>query len=831
MAETPDPNGPTQFGTEENPFQVAIPGWDDFVHTRPPPKLTTEQWRDYFRFQEDREELRLRLGERNLQWMDDQQRLIEAIKASPAPDPAQFARKVLIALDEAQDYLFTAQAGAAGLSLAAPGAGLPLLGILALLDGAVDLASSLFRLPIGTSKKRGMIDEHGKRRRGNKSLRERGLRALRGMTPARVALGSAQAAYTMTGVGTTLGSAFIFAEDVVWGTIQAARGEQVEIQHDPNAGSFRRALETGLNTTWSWLAGQFLSVDQHLTLAVAQRLSMQQAMGYTENTALRDRAELAADWPLPHKRMWAEGSRELMRQNGMDPDGPQVWPFTDFPQQLTLREALDRGAEDHPKWREEMDQRLEKTPAAHFLAELADDAARQPFAVLAGTEDPYADEWTEDEGFLLNFLENAPVSDRLHPAAAKAGLDSALNWWQQNRGTYINRPGAPPKPERWREVALQAYRHGFLPEVRRAGGAPRLWLDAGHQGAVVSASGPLDAWRKTTTDHGPNTLRIQERQTGQPNRDIDPLDEWPLDQIAPAQILQDMRDGILADRIRAIELQGATTIKPGHGAYPTFKPATLLPDIQIDQPTRDYDPEQAELRTLWHFGPENFGVYGGTHPNDWTDGGVENNPFLNVPWGDRWTSYRNDRAFIEKREAERLEVSRAELATVFNCQTPYPDARAWINGSGRCLDCPHCYVALEAHDTWAPRTHLVDGWIVESAGWGGADFPPRAWTNLEWNADYTSQPVVLWSRWDPLTEERVNVRTGIQFKGDLRLTLRDWALDQLAAREGRDDTDLLRNQEDLFAAVEDRVDRYLAHWQTMIFLFGGPHVRLTLQGA
>lgn len=701
-----------KYGTAQHPYQVRIPGWDDFVHVYAGPAPTKEDWRAYYGNKDDPARQDELIGGLKAEYMRDRVETAEALRASPLPEVAQAWNWWVGAIDEAQDYLFLAQAATAGLALVAPQVGLPLLGFEAGLDAALDVASYPLRAT-AAARKRLQIDAARRARGGDAMTRlsAEGADALRQIRGPWSVLDGLQALDTLTGVGTSIGQAFFLVEDIVFASYRAMRGEHVVVQKQEGEAWYQTAGRVVLNAYWAWLAGDGLPMRDHLFLAIAAAHATQALGAFARERDLVGRLNEAMDWPMPRTRFVDEGTREFFRQVGADPDAPMRAPIDALGSAPTVRQVLAYAPARTPAMTREFSARWGREPLAELHGTLRTSIADSTIGALTGQEQTWSPAWSEEEGFLLSMLERQPYPDVVHPAAQWCGLDSAIAWWRANRSTLRIYGLGPDQVARAAETVSRAYTEALIPEVQRAGGCPLTWLRHGHVGAQGQPSGPIRLLRVTTAEWGFNTLQVQRTDGRGGAVIVEPTTEAGLDWLTADEIATAVLRGDLARRARAATPVQYMTFMPAPPEVPCWGDPVPRPQLPIAPPSREWNPAPQSDLDVFFLTDQNWGRYGATHREGWEQGGLAANPILNMPWGTRFTWRRN---------IERLRGSWDETTTV----TAYYRALAQQ---------PDAIVQLLWEDGWDPW------WLT----WGQHVMPRRRYVGIHWGEGYTAQRWVL----------------------------------------------------------------------------------------
>lgn len=808
---------PVEYGTTANPYQVRLPGWDDFIHVSPGYDMSAQQWGIAYGAKNDPDKLQAYFGEDQAAWIMDRIAGAEALRASPIPEVVQGWHGFLAAMDEIQDYLFIAQVATLPLAYAVPPVGLPILGFEASLSFGIDLVSYPLQA-VGSARKRKSINGSGRYYTPERpqTLHVRGLQELSNMRSPWALLKATQAAETLTGIGTTIGQAFMLSSDLIWGTVRAAQGQYVVIPKQENESSIQRGARLGFNAYWSWLAGADLPISWHLYMALGTAVAADELGRAGRQNGLTQRIRDAQDWAIPSGTLWHPGTRELVRLMGEDPDQPILPPIDGWQPGMTFSDAADLHAARIPGMLREFGQRWGKRPEGELHSTLANGMIQITLGALTGEAQVSTPVWDEETGFLLAIAEKLPLAVNLHPAAVRCGLDAMLGWWRANRGTLTIPTLSNYQTARAQVTISRGMQEAFVPEVQRAGACPIAWLRHGHESTERGTpGGTYRLIRETTGDWGFNTLRAY--LPGASNRlTIEPGNEAGLDLLTEAEATAAIRNGNINALCREKALAayfggagqapagGGGNVEPPPAPYTSTTPAAMgeqlwgVPDdapfYQFQAPHRRWAPPAATAFAQFMFDDRNWGVYGGSHPNGWEDGGPENNPFRNVAWGTRWGWLRNARITgVEMTELGRPIGIRAEQ---------------WR---------PNWVLRLLYEPDWDPFAIVL---------WGGP-LATHPYTGVHWTSGYTPDRWLLYTSTDE--QRRLDVPDGfrVPWLGDLALSVACYILHFIRLDQTLSLTPELASLElpDQIKLATQRCQRAIDTWRERDRFNGGPIYR------
>lgn len=757
---------PVEYGTTANPYQVQIPGWDDFIHVSPGYDMSPQQWGMAYSARGDPQKLEDLFGPDQAAWIIDRIQGAEALQASPIPEVVQGWQGFVATMDTIQDYLFVAQVATLPLAIGVPTIGLPLLGMEAALSGGIDVVS----YPIAAAasrRKRAMIDAE-KRQRGRRKyygLSDNGLATLRGMRSPWTLLKATQASETLTGIGTTIGQAFMLASDLIWGTVRAAQGQHVVVPQQADESSIQRAARVNLNAAWSWLAGADLPVSWHLYMAYGMAVASAELGRAGRNNGVVQRIREAQNWALPTTTVWHPGTRELVRLMGDDPDRPLVPPIAGWHNGMTFSDAADAHERLVPPMLQELNARWGRSGEAVLHGAIASGMIDITLGALTGEASVATPQWDEDEAFLLAVAEKLPLAVNIHPAAARCGLDAMLEWYRANRLDLAIPTLSNYQTARAQVTISRGMQEAFTPEVQRAGACPIAWLRHGHINPERGTpGGRYRLIRETTADWGYNTLRAHLPHSST-RLTIAPGNEAGLDLLTEDEVVAAIQrgniDAVCRDKALEVWFGGAPQAPAGGGAnveqppvpYTETTPAAMgeqlwgVPDdapwYRFEPPHRLWEPPGSTSFAQFMLDDQNWGVYGGSHPGGWEDGGPDNNPMRNVAWGTRWGWLRNARIT----GVEQNELGRPVGIT----------AQQWK---------PNWVLRLLYEPDWDP-------WAIVL--WGGP-LAQHPYSGIQWHAGYRADRWLLYTETDE--RRRLDVPDGfrVPWLGDLALSVACYVL-------------------------------------------------------
>jgi hypothetical protein len=653
------------YGTEKHPFEVYIPGWQDIIHVKRPPKISADQVRAFYaaKHRNNLDYARQRMTDDQLQELQHRDLMIRAMQASPAPDWQQKVTKILVALDTAQDVLFTAEAATLPLALTAPELAGPILGVERILRTALEgvTAATAVLTPVGaalatlgTLKSLSAFQRKGgaaRKRNAVNSLRTRLSQILDISDEARKfiqlvkspggAILAAQSAEQFTGYGTTIGQLFISADNAIWGAVKAAQGQHVKVTYDPSASPARKAFAGALNTVYGWLDGQILSPEDHIQLQVAHLYNLQlMQQEYAVSTHYARLFDLV-DNPMPHTNVWNEATQAMMAHYGIAPATPQHWDTLTSGQNPTMRRLNDLGPAAFSRVAGELNQKIDRHGIGNFVQALATQMRDTSIAHITGIQKPAKEHWNELDSITLAMAEHGPWTQPLEPIVTLMALDSLHLWWLAARNTLTDpRTGQLATPRSYLTVQ-RGFQQAFIPEVVNCGACPKFWQHAGHVGLSLKPSSSVKAFRRQHPKFKRPALTVSRRADGAAATVIPPDVESGLDQMLDEQIEAALLSGQLVDLLTA-----NTYSRPGYAraGQDVFTPLDPVPGNTVTpvHPADGTIPVSADdLVMTVYLNDHNFGLYGATHKGGAAEGGHANDPVLSLAYGTRYAPQRN----------------------------------------------------------------------------------------------------------------------------------------------------------------------------------------------
>jgi len=305
---------------------------------------------------------------------------------SPMPDYLNWIPPLVTKLDDAQDLLYTALVLSKPLWRRAPARLLPGLGWILTANDAINFATAAIAIPLGgRNAKRTVADIWSKTGGSYFSKLGQARHFLNHTAWSPFLLQGGQALESLTGYGLSLGAVMGASTDLVYGTIAAAAGEEVEFHGPPPSDPWGKAAQFLSETVDFLFPEDVLSQEDHTLLTLAQATAMQLLNERHNPYTLYQRADEIADAQLPVRYTWNRATQDALSLEGIhwQQDLSPYLPTDANRPQFSL--AASMSARQAGNWEATMSDLYAFEPAGTWTQIAATDAANTFYS------------WAEDE--------------------------------------------------------------------------------------------------------------------------------------------------------------------------------------------------------------------------------------------------------------------------------------------------------------------------------------------------------------------------------------------------------------------------------------------------
>jgi hypothetical protein len=358
-------------------YTISIPQWDDIIKIRPDYTLSEA-------------ELKKKKRERYIR-----------IKQSPSPPAQQKLTQILTYIDDTEDILSTALwLGRFAIRRIAPRF-IPVVGWALLATDVMTLAQKMFSiLPAGRAAKRGLgevLDGNSYTKRSRIRSVERFMRRKAGIG---VFLEAAQAMETITGFGLSLGGIMGVLTDSVWGAIRSFQGAKVKIRKGRTGSLVEKALMYNFVGAGMAFLPEVLSKEENTRIILASEMAVDEIVANIDPGLDLFRQEMAESQVMPQMVPWDPLTREMLQEDGIDPDRDETPMYAEEDEVITIGEFGDRGWDATPSYLNYMKESYGETLEGTFTSMSTIDRTTKVMSWISQETNPFINVPTWDEKVL-----------------------------------------------------------------------------------------------------------------------------------------------------------------------------------------------------------------------------------------------------------------------------------------------------------------------------------------------------------------------------------------------------------------------------------------------
>ena len=395
---------------------VRIPGWDDIFHFKRPPTVTKEDVKEWYKAKKEGRPPNL-TEEQDYFLKKKRQRIID-MQNSPRPEINKLGDKALVWLDDVEDGITSAaclvRLGAMAVPQLRPVAA-GLFGV----SGLINIVQSLGRSSQGSrSLKSAMyagLNGNPLTKKGRASIAKKMGRV---MPTFGEALEIGQTTDALFGVGLGVGAVMGFLNDGFWNLLAGGKWKRQTLKPLGDRPFVSRATFGSVNTM---RCHQEMSLDDHLLTQVVLNGSLSTWPEYWDIESLYLERPDDLRRPILCPTAINEESREMLLEEGIDPDYDGGWPLPGNPADVTLEELALFLASDTPDAQLKVCDELGESVDRYFYGSMMTDVPDLMVSAVEGSYEIYKESPRSETLAMLRMVERGlyPPDDTTQEVALK----------------------------------------------------------------------------------------------------------------------------------------------------------------------------------------------------------------------------------------------------------------------------------------------------------------------------------------------------------------------------------------------------------------------------